>query len=70
MSAEKIQDQHYITLRVKATGTVTVEADKNITVERRGRKKIKLGPRTQRKEVSVERRITIFHNPKSFIDSP
>ena len=66
---DHLLDQHYITLRVKATETVTVEVDKDITVETRGRKRSKLGPRTERKEVSVERDITILQNPKGFIDS-
>ena len=66
---DHLLDQHYITLRVKATETVTVEVEEDITVERRGRKRSKLGPRTERKEVSAERNITILQNPKSFIDS-
>ena len=36
---DHLLDQHYITLRVKATETVMVEVDKDITVERRGKKK-------------------------------
>ena len=66
---DHLLDQHYITLRVKATETVTVEVEEDITVKRRGRKRSKLGYRTERKEVSVERDITILQNPKSFIDS-
>jgi len=46
-----------------------VEVEEEITVERRGRKRSKLGPRTERKEVSVERDIIILQNHKSFIDS-
>ena len=44
---DHLLDQHYITLRVKATETVTVEVDKDITIERRGRKRSKLGLRTE-----------------------
>ena len=66
---DHILDHHYITLRVKATETVLVEVDEDITVETRGRKRSKLGPRTEQKEVSVERDIMILQNPKSFIDS-
>ena len=66
---DHLLDQHYITLRVKATETVTVEVEEDITVKRRGRKRSKLGSRTERKEVSVERDITILQNPKRFIDS-
>ena len=44
---DHLLDQHYITLRVKATETVTVEVDEEITVETRGRKRSKLGPRTE-----------------------
>ena len=65
---DHLLDQQYITLRVKATETLTVEVDEDITVETRGRKRSKLGPRTERKEVFVERDITILKNPKSFID--
>ena len=66
---DHLLDQHYITLRVQATETVKVEVEEDITVERRGRKRSKLGPRTEQKEVSIERYITILQSPKGFIDS-
>ena len=57
-----------MTLRVKATKTVTVEIEDDF-VDRRGRKRSKPGPRTERREVEVEKDITFLKNPKSFIDN-
>ena len=65
---DHLLDDHYVTLRVKATKTVTVEIEDDF-VDRRGRKRSKPGPRTERREVEVEKDITFLKNPKSFIDN-
>ena len=64
---DHLLDDHYVTLKVKATKTVTVEVCDNPLVHRRGRKRSKPGPRTEHREVEVERDITILQNPNSFI---
>ena len=45
-----------------------VEAEDKSLVNRKGRKKSKSCPRTERQKVEVERDITIFKNPNSFIN--
>ena len=52
---DHLLDEDYETVKVKFTETVTVEVEEEPLRNRRDWKRSKLGPRTERREISVEK---------------
>ena len=64
---DHLLDDEYVSLRVMVTKTETVEVEDDPAKKRRGPRRTNPGKRTERKEVKVERDLTILKNPRCFI---
>ena len=64
---DHLLDEDYETIKVNFTDTITVEVPEMAAGNSKGNKRSKLVQRTERKEVSVEKDLTILKDPKGFV---